>query len=46
MTMFTTFEAVAFGFDITLTLTAALIEALHFTAVDMTIKLLTVIQRY
>ena len=46
MTMFTTFEAAAFGFDITLTLTTALIEAIHFTAVDMTIKLLTVIRRY
>ena len=46
MTMFTTFEAAAFGFDITLTLTTALIEAMNFTAVDLTIKLLTVIQCY
>lgn len=46
MTMFFTFEAVAFSLDITLTLTTALIEAIHFTAVDPTIKLLTVIRCY
>lgn len=46
MTMFTTFEAAAFGFDITLTLTTALIEAIHFIAVDLAIKLLTVIWSY
>lgn len=42
-TIFTMFEAAAFGFDMTLTLTTALIEAIHFTAVDQAIKLLTVI---
>lgn len=46
MTMFTTFEAAAFGFDITLTLTTALIEAIHFTAVGQIIKLLIVIRSY